>query len=177
MPSESITLRIKSMPYSIEQLNQLSQAEFVKVLGGVFENTPAIARDVWHQRPFQDIDDLHQKMIEIVKRWESEDQLDLIRAHPDLGSRVKMADSSIREQASAGLNRLTMDEYDRLVHLNRLYQEKFGFPFVMAVRNHTKISILKTFEQRLKNSVEQEHAQAIAEIAQISHSRLLDLVE
>jgi len=101
----------------------------------------------------------------------------LIRAHPDLGSKAKMADASVQEQAGAGLDRLTPEEFDRFQTLNAAYQERFGFPFVIAVRNHTKESILEAFDRRLENPSDTEIDQALEEITQIAEFRLLDLVE
>lgn len=164
------------MSFSIEQLNQMSQEEFVAALGAVFEETPAIARHTWSDRPFRDVADLHQKMVQVVNGMSADEQLALIRAHPDLGSRAKMADASIQEQAGVGLDRLSPDEYQRFQSLNHAYQTKFGFPFIIAVKNHTKASILNAFEQRLKNSIGVEKQQALSEIAQIARFRLDGIV-
>lgn len=162
------------MPYSIAELNQMDRETFVAALGAIFEDTPAIAAQAWEQRPFTDINDLYQKMVAVVDHMSPADQLTLIRAHPDLGSRAKMADASVKEQAGVGLDRLTPAEYDRFHRLNQAYKETFGFPFIIAVKNHTKVSILAAFEQRLENSATVEQQQAIAEITQIAHFRLQD---
>jgi 2-oxo-4-hydroxy-4-carboxy-5-ureidoimidazoline decarboxylase len=165
------------MAYSIAQLNDMSQIEFVGTLGAVFENTPAIAHHTWYQRPFTNLTDLHQAMLQVVSHLSKTEQLALIRAHPDLGSKTKMADASVQEQAGAGLNWLTPGEYGRFQALNQAYKEKFNFPFILAVRNHTKTSILEAFEQRLQHSGEVEIQQALTEIAKIAEFRLLDLIE
>lgn len=164
------------MPHSIDEVNQMSQEEFVKVFGGVFEETPAIAHQVWNSRPFIDATHLHQQMLNIVNAMEQEHQLALVRSHPDLGSKVTMAAASVQEQAGAGLDRLTPTEYDQFQRLNQAYREKFGFPFIIAVKNHTKDSILKAFQQRLHHSFETELQQALSEIAQISQFRLFTLI-
>ncbi len=165
------------MPYSIAELNQMSQEAFVKALGAVFEDTPAIAYQVWNQRPFADVAELHQQMVDVVKAMSPEQQLALIQAHPDLGSQAKMAEASVKEQAGAGLAQLSLEEYDRFQSLNRAYKDKFGFPFIVAVKNHTKGSILDSFERRLENSMEAEMEQALTEIAQIARFRLVELVK
>ena len=165
------------MGYSIEELNQISETEFVQRLGAVFEETPAIAQRVWGDRPFRDVVDLHQKMAAVVKNMPWALQLALIQAHPDLGSRVKMAAVSVQEQAGVGLNQLTLDEYERFQRLNAAYREKFGFPFVMAVKGRTKASILEAFEDRLEHSKDLEIQQALSEIVQIAHFRLGDLID
>lgn len=165
------------MPYSIAELNQMDQTAFVAAVGAVFEDTPLIAAEAWTQRPFRDAAHLHQTMIEIVNHFSLEQQLKFICAHPDLAGKVQMADASVKEQAGVGLDRLSPNEFNRFQQLNQAYKQKFGFPFIVAVRNHTKDSILEAFEQRLHNSIEAEMQQALAEIAQITQFRLLDLVE
>ncbi|MBF2027785.1 MAG: 2-oxo-4-hydroxy-4-carboxy-5-ureidoimidazoline decarboxylase [Oscillatoriales cyanobacterium C42_A2020_001] len=164
------------MPYSIAELNQMTQAAFVDALGAVFEDTPAIARDTWNRRPFTNVDDLHQKMVSVVNGLSEDDQLDLICAHPDLGSKAKMAEASVQEQAGVGLDRLSPEEFERFQALNHQYREQFGFPFIIAVKNHTKTSILQAFEQRLQNDAKTEQQQAITEITQIARFRLADLI-
>lgn len=164
------------MSYSLSALNQMSQEEFVAALGAVYEHTPAIAHQAWYQHPFKDVAELHQRMVDQVNAMSQEEQLALIRAHPDLGSRAKMAEASVQEQAGVGLDRLTPPEYERLQALNGLYKEKFGFPFIVAVKHHTKASILEAFNQRLENSVNTEIKQALGEIIQIARFRLADLV-
>lgn len=165
------------MPYSLDQLNQMSQSLFTETLGSIFEHTPSIACRTWEQRPFQDVTDLHQKMVAVVKAFSPEEKLLLIQAHPDLGSKAKMAEASVKEQAGAGLTQLAPDEYERFLTLNQAYKTQFGFPFIIAVKNHTKASILNAFEERLQNSKEAEMNQAIAEICQIAYFRLTDLIE
>lgn len=164
------------MPYLIAELNQMSQEAFVEALGGVFEETPVIAQHTWNQRPFADFTQLYQCMVNVVKAMSRDEQLALIRAHPDLGGKAKMAEASVKEQAGVGLDRLAPEEYERFQSLNQAYKEKFGFPFIVAVKNHTKTSILEAFDRRLENTVDAEIQQAIAEIFQIAQFRLLSLV-
>jgi 2-oxo-4-hydroxy-4-carboxy-5-ureidoimidazoline decarboxylase len=164
------------MAYSIAALNQMTQAEFVSAVGAVFENTPAITAQAWSLRPFANRTDLHQKMTIVMQQLDSAAELALICAHPDLGSRLKMAETSVQEQAGAGLDQLSPTEFDQFQQLNQCYKEKFGFPFIIAVRNHTKASILESFDRRLQNSVATERQQALAEIIHIAYLRLLDLI-
>lgn len=164
------------MSYSIAELNEMSQEDFVGVLGVIFEETPVIAGKAWEKRPFADVDSLHQKMVDVVRAMSKEGQLALIRVHPDLGSKATMAEASVQEQSGVGLDRLTAPEYERFQILNSMYREKFGFPLIIAVRNQTKDSILTAFEHRLKNTVDQEIEQAIAEIFKIAQFRLSAIV-
>jgi 2-oxo-4-hydroxy-4-carboxy-5-ureidoimidazoline decarboxylase len=165
------------MPYTLTDLNQMNPDAFVAALGAVFEDTPEIARQAWNLRPFSSLSDLHQKMVEVVMAMSPEQKLKLIQSHPDLGSRAKMAEASVKEQAGVGMDRLTAEEYDRFHSLNGAYKTKFGFPFIIAVKNHTKTSILEEFQRRLDNPIATEMEQAITEITQIAHFRLLDLIQ
>ncbi len=154
----------------------MSQAAFVEVLGAVFEHTRAIATKAWIKRPFTDVNDLHKNMVDVVNKMSPDEQLALICAHPDLGSKMKMAEASVKEQAGVGLAQLTPEEYKRFEFLNHSYKDKFGFPFIVAVKNHTKATILEAFECRLQNTLDAEKQQALDEIAEIARFRLLDLV-
>ncbi len=116
-------------------------------------------------------------MVTVVSAMTSAEKLALIQAHPDLGSKAKMAEASVSEQAGAGLDRLSVEEFDRFQFLNRSYREKFGFPFIVAVKNHTKTSILEAFKQRLDNSPETEMQQAVAEICEIARFRIESAIQ
>lgn len=163
--------------YTLTQLNQMSQKEFTTALGEIWEETPKIATQTWHYKPFEDVEALYQTMVAVVEKSDETQQLDLIKAHPDLGSKAKMADASVREQAGVGLDRLSKLEYERFQALNRAYKEKFGFPFIIAVKYHTKESILEAFESRLQNSQEEEKRQALTEISKIARLRLQAMIK
>jgi len=163
--------------YTLTQLNAMDRGAFTDALGIVFEDTPTIASQAWEDLPFLTITHLHQAMVDIVNDWSLEAKKSLICAHPSLGNRVKMAEASMSEQSSIGLDRLTAAEYDLFQSLNKAYLDRFGFPFIIAVRNHSKSSTLEAFERRLQNSSETELNQSIAEIAQIASFRLQDLIQ
>ena len=165
------------MSYSIDEINQMSQEEFVEAFGTVFEETPAIAHQAWKNRPFISADHMHQQMLKVVNEMDQKSQLTFIRSHPDLGSKAKMAEASVQEQAGAGLDRLTPEEYECFQQLNQAYRDKFSFPFIVAVKNHTKDSILEAFKHRLNNPFDMEIQQALSEIAQITQLRLSTLVK
>lgn len=158
--------------YSLNTINQMTQAEFVAALGAIFEETPSIAERVWNQRPFVSVEALWQAMIDVVKKDSTATQLALIRAHPDLGSRAVMARASVQEQAGAGLSQMSEGNYARFQRLNDAYKQKFGFPFIMAVKGHQMESILQAFEDRLENDVESERRRSLSEIFQIALFRL-----
>lgn len=160
------------MFYSLSQINQMDQGAFVAAFGAVFEQTPQVAARAWAARPFANLDELHGAMMAVVGQMSPAEQLALIVAHPELGARVKMAADSVAEQASVGLDSLNRADYERLQALNRAYRDKFGFPFVMAVRGQSVAAILAAMEQRVGQDRATEMAQALAEIACIARFRL-----
>lgn len=165
------------MPYTLDQLNHMAKADFVQAIGPAFEDTPHIAAQVWPQRPFQSVAHLHQAMVAIVQAMSEADQLTLIQAHPDLGTRIAMAEASVAEQTQAGLSQLAAAEYEQFQSLNQRYQERFGFPFILAVAGHTKASILENFAQRLDNDPATEKATALSQIATIAGLRLASWIQ
>lgn len=170
--SKPLTHPLPPMVLTLNALNHMSQSEFTQALGTVFEETPDIAAAAWLHRPFTSLDHLHRVMVEQVRSLSAEQQVALIQRHPDLGSRVHMAQASVSEQTGAGLDQLTPAEYEQFQTLNAAYRERFGFPFIMAVAGYTKTSILTMFEQRLRHSRERELAQALVEIETIALIRL-----
>lgn len=162
------------MIYSISDLNHCDRPAFVEALGTIFEASPWVAEKTWQKRPFGGVKSLHQAMMAVVTASPEETQLALIRAHPDLASRAKMAESSVREQAGAGLDRLSPTEFERFTLLNEAYKAKFGFPFIIAVRNHTQPSILDAFERRLQHDRDTEKQTALKEIGAIAYFRLME---
>jgi 2-oxo-4-hydroxy-4-carboxy-5-ureidoimidazoline decarboxylase len=164
------------MPHSIAQLNQMDESAFVAALGEIFEDTPEIARRTWLYTPFVDINALHQRMVSIVHDFSLEEKLILIRAHPDLGMRAKMATASLQEQAGVGLDRLSPEAFERLQTLNQAYRQKFAFPFIIAVKDQTLDTILSAFDRRLNHDITAEIHQAITEITKIARFRLEDSV-
>lgn len=162
--------------YSLSQLNQMTQTDFTAALGAVFEDTPSIAAQVWKQRPFNSIESLHQTMVTIVQGLSPEEQHQLICAHPDLGSRARMAEASVQEQAGAGLDQLTPEAHAELLSLNQRYRAKFDFPFIVAVAGKNAASILEELRQRLNNDLVAEQICALTEIYKIAGNRLQDWV-
>lgn len=160
------------MPYSLTDLNQMSQAEFAAALGAVFEHTPGIAAAAWHQQPFQDRSDLYAAMVSVLRALPPDKKIALLRAHPQLGSKAKMAPASVAEQSGVGLDLLSPEEFEWLRSHNEAYETKFGFPFVVAVKEHTKASIFALMAARLECDRDTELATAIAEIEKIARFRL-----
>jgi len=165
---------------SLAELNFVSRDEFVRFVGSVFEGSPWIAEETWTKRPFRDPSQLHTALCETVRTAGVKKQLALICAHPDLVGRAALAGTlspeSNREQATAGLVNLTVDEIATFKRLNQTYREKFGFPFVICARLNKKDAILNGFRLRLQHSREEEMKAALEEIYKIAYLRLQDIV-
>jgi 2-oxo-4-hydroxy-4-carboxy-5-ureidoimidazoline decarboxylase len=165
---------------TLPDVNRMSLLDFRQGLGGVFEHSPWIAERAWAARPFASLEALHAAMVRVVRDASREEQLALLRAHPDLAGRAARAGhlsaASVAEQSSAGLDRLSDEEHERFGRLNASYREKFNFPIIIAVRNHDKTAILAAFERRLGNNVAEEIAAALAEVFAITRFRLDALV-
>jgi 2-oxo-4-hydroxy-4-carboxy-5-ureidoimidazoline decarboxylase len=164
----------------VRELNAMSREQLLAALGFLFEHSPWIVEAAWARRPFADRGDLLAKLIAVVREAPFERQVALIQAHPDLAGRTALAGeltaASTREQASAGLDRLSPEEYRRFHELNDAYRARFGFPFIIAVRENTKESIVRSFETRLGNDRDAEVATALGEIGKIVRLRLADAV-
>ena len=166
-----------SVPYTLSYLNALSVVEFVTAVGGAFEHSPWIAERAASQRPFSSVNALHAAMCEILTRATPEEQLALIRAHPDLVGRIVLTAESKGEQRAAGLTDLSPDEVALFDRCNREYKARFGFPFVICARLSKKDATLAAFPARLQNSLESERATALTEISKIARLRLADLIQ
>jgi len=158
-------------------LNQLPREEFVAELGAVFEHSPWVAEQAWARRPFASVNELHTAMKQSVQAAGREFQLALIRAHPDLGTRVKMAKASLEEQAGVGLDQLRPEEFEYISRLNQAYTQRFGFPFIFAIKGKTKQDVFASMEQRIHNDVATEFKTALEQIYKIALFRLIDMVQ
>jgi 2-oxo-4-hydroxy-4-carboxy-5-ureidoimidazoline decarboxylase len=156
-----------------------SREAFVARYGGLFEHSPWVAEAAYERRPFASREDLMSALIDAMRAAPLERRLALIRAHPDLAGKAaiegRMTADSAREQGSAGLDRLTPDEHEVFTRTNTAYRERFGFPFVICVREHDKESIIASARARLKNDPGTEVEVALGEIAKIARLRLEDL--
>jgi 2-oxo-4-hydroxy-4-carboxy-5-ureidoimidazoline decarboxylase len=162
--------------FSLDHLNAASAAEFTAALGDIFEHSPWVAEQAAKRRPFATLKDLHDAMMAVLRAAPADTRLALVKAHPDLAGKAArsgaMTADSISEQGSVGLDRLTDAEYARFHKLNDAYQAKFGIPFIVCVRRHTKDSILNEFERRLTHDSADALDTAIGEIGRITALRL-----
>ena len=167
--------------HSLEMLNTSDRDTFVAALGHIVEHGLWVAERVLRARPFATVADLHRAMQHAVAAASEAEQLDLIRGHPELAGRVartgSMTAQSRREQGSVGLDQLSVAQFARFERLNAAYRQRFGFPFIICVRRHTRDSIIDNFERRLDNSPAQERAAALEEIDHIARLRLGEAVE
>ena len=161
---------------TLEGINAMTAQAFLGALGGVFEHSPWIAEGALATRPFANIVELHEAMTNTVKRASRERQLALLNAHPELAGKEAQAgaltSSSAAEQASVGLNALSRQEIEALARWNRAYREKFGFPFIIAVRRYTKASIFSEIERRLANDPQTELNACLEQVFLITRLRL-----
>jgi 2-oxo-4-hydroxy-4-carboxy-5-ureidoimidazoline decarboxylase len=161
---------------TIAEANALPRDEFVAAFGWVFEHSPWVAQQAWAHRPFADRDALHRAMAQAVEAAPHEARLALLRAHPDLGARARMSDASTGEQAGAGLDRMSAADYQRLQSLNLRYREKFGFPFLFAVKGSGVDDILRALERRVESTPEMEFQEALTQVYRIASLRLQDAI-
>jgi 2-oxo-4-hydroxy-4-carboxy-5-ureidoimidazoline decarboxylase len=161
---------------ALAELNAADEAGFMAALGDVYEHAPWVAQAVSKQRPFPTLAALHKAMMTAVRAATAEQQMALIKGHPDLAGKAAragaMTEDSKAEQASAGLDRLSEAEFAQFHRLNSAYREKFGIPFIICARRHNKDSILQQFERRLQNSMAAETETALGEIFRITALRL-----
>lgn len=152
-----------------------AKEDFIARFGPVYEASPWVAEGVWPDPP-ADREGLAKAMAAVVDAAPREQKLALIRAHPELASRTKMADASVKEQAGAGLDQCSPEEFEAFQRLNAAYNARFGFAFIFAVKGATRGDILAAFEARLANDPETEFETAIAQIHRIAGFRLADLI-
>ena len=166
--------------FTLDQVNRMTREAFVDAFGDIYEHSPWIAGDAWTARPFATLDAMCDAVAEVVRGASDDQRLALLNAHPELAGREAKAghltDASSAEQAGAGLVNLAAEEMAHVAHFNGAYREKFGFPFIIAVRNHTKSSIMDAMETRLANARDKELATALEQVFEIARLRLEKLI-
>jgi 2-oxo-4-hydroxy-4-carboxy-5-ureidoimidazoline decarboxylase len=162
---------------NLAELNELDRAAFTCVVGPLFEHSPWVAKRTWTQRPFASAPALHHALCVTVQTASPDEQLALIRAHPDLVTRALLTSESEDEQTSAGLLNISPEEARQFQEYNAQYRERFGFPFVICARLNKKEAILRAFPVRLRRDLESEIKTALDEIGKIAELRLQDLIK
>lgn len=166
---------------TVNQINQMSQSEFVECFGGIYEHSDWVAKQAWLAAPFDDFDAVLTSLANVVSQSDDSTKLALLRAHPQLSGRVserhQLTNASQAEQKSVGLNELTSEQADWLAQYNALYYKAFGFPFIIAVKNHTQAQIFQQMENRVNNCVDDELKTALEQVDEIARIRLSQLVQ
>ena len=163
---------------TIDKINKLSRSEFVEIFANIFEKTKWIAEKLYNQKPFDNFKDLSSKMLGIFETAGKETQLKILEAHPDLADKVTvnlLTSNSWSEQSNAGLDQCSEEEFNEFKNLNKSYKQKYGFPFVIAVKGKNKIEILSEFRKRILNSVDEEFNEAIIQVGKIANLRLNEI--
>jgi N-carbamoyl-L-amino-acid hydrolase len=168
---------------TLHAINNATQAEFMTLLDGVYEHSPWIAEQAWHHRPFKTIAALKLTLVRSVREATEEQQIHLIKQHPELAGKAAVAKTltpeSRQEQQAAGLSHCAQDEYDRLQKLNAAYLARFGWPFILAVRGPrgtglTRREIIETFDRRLQQHPDDERRECLRQVHRIAELRLND---
>ena len=163
----------------IDRINKLSLSDFLLIFDNIFEHSKWIARETYYLKPFNNFDDLCFKMINIFDSALKKEQLKIICSHPDLANKAKIGKNltveSEREQINADLDQCSKEEYEEFKKLNKRYKKKFGFPFILSVKNKDKIEILNNFKQRITNKTDDEFKEAIEQVKKIANLRLIEL--
>ena len=160
-------------------LEKLNQAEFITLLGSIYEHSPWVAQALYNEgitSEDNDVDFLASRMKTIVDASSQETKLNLLKAHPELAGKLaitaKLTEDSTVEQASAGLDQCSKEEFAEFRKLNFQYTERFGHPFIIAVRGLTRSEILLAFKQRINNDNQTEFEAALIEVHKIALLRL-----
>ncbi|MGI9176566.1 MAG: 2-oxo-4-hydroxy-4-carboxy-5-ureidoimidazoline decarboxylase [Pirellulales bacterium] len=168
------------MACTLAELNACDVDRFMNVCGPLYEHSPWVAERALAARPFASLAAVHAALQQAVASATAEEQLALISAHPDLVGRAaregRLTAASMGEQSAAGLHQLSPAEAAAFGRYNAAYRDRFGFPFVICAREHTKEAILAAFPVRLGHTADEERQTALAEIGRIGRLRLLDAV-
>ncbi len=162
---------------SLDKFNKLSKAEFISTFGNIFEKTEWVAKKCYELKPYNNLDELVSKMIEIFENSEKEKHLEILNSHPDLAIAKGLTEDSKNEQKGASLNECTEEEFEEFKKLNEQYKKKFGFPFIIAVKGKNKEEILNNFRQRITNDINLEFEEAKKQVKKIASFRLSEIIK
>ena len=161
---------------SIEEVNQLSENDFISTFGNVFEKTNWIANKAYNSKPYKDFDEFRSTIMKIYENSSKQDCLKIFNAHPELAVEKKLTEDSHKEQKGANLNRCNNEEFNEFKDLNKKYKKKFGFPFIIAVKGKNKNEILNNFRERIKNEINSEFNEAKNQVKKIATLRLTGII-
>ncbi len=161
----------------IDKFNKLSKTEFISTFGNIFEKTEWIAERCYESKPYNNLDQLVSKMMEIFENTEKKRHLEILKSHPDLAVEKKLTKDSRNEQKNVSLDQCTNGEYREFKKLNEEYKKKFGFPFIIAVKGKNKEEILNSFRQRITNNINSEFEEAKKQVKKIASFRLSEIIK
>ena len=162
----------------INKINELPKSEFIKVFGNIFENSSWISEELYKFKPFNSFEDLSIKILDIFENTTKENQIKILKAHPDLADKAKIGSlttDSKNEQNSAELDKCTPEEFSEFKNLNFKYKKKFGFPFIFAVKDKSKLEILTSFRKRISYDINVEFEEAKKQVKKIASLRLMEI--
>ena len=162
---------------SIDTFNKLNKSEFLSTFGNVFEKTEWIAEKCYDSKPYNNVQELVNKMMEVFENSIKEKHLEILNSHPDLAVKKKLTKESENEQANANLNQCTNEEFEEFNKLNEKYKKKFGFPFIIAVKGKNKNEILNIIRQRITNNINLEFEEAKKQVKKIATFRLSEIIK
>ena len=162
---------------SIDKFNKLSKPEFISIFGNIFEKTEWIAEKCYDLKPYNNLNELVLKMMEIFENAKKEKHIEILNSHPNLAVEKKLTDDSKNEQKGANLNQCTEEEFIEFEKLNKEYKKKFGFPFIIAVKGKNKEEILNNFRQRITNDINLEFEEAKKQVKKIASFRLTEIIK
>ena len=162
---------------SLDKVNNLNKSDFISLFGNVFEKTEWIAKKVYEDNPFSDFQEFFSKMIEVYENSSKENHLKILNAHPELAIEKRLTDKSRKEQTGANLNNCSHEEYEEFKKLNLEYNNKFGFPFIIAVKGKNKNKILNNFRQRILNDMDSEFEEAKKQVKKIATFRINEIID
>ena len=162
----------------INKINKLPKSEFIKVFRNIFENSSWISEDLYKLKPFNNFEDLSSKILNIFENATKDSQTKILKAHPDLADKTKIESLTLdskNEQNSAGLDKCTPEEFIEFKNLNFEYKKKFGFPFIFAVKDKSKLQILANFKKRISCDINVEFEEAKVQVKKIASLRLNEI--
>ena len=163
---------------TINKINNLAQCEFIKIFANIFEKTEWIAETLYDQKPFNNFKDLCSKIMDIFENTAKENQLIILKTHPDLADKIKISSltpDSRKEQSNAGLDQCSEQEFKEFRDLNDKYKKKFGFSFILAIKGKDKKEILNNFRKRILYDKNKEFIEAKAQVKKIANLRLREI--
>ena len=159
-----------------KDLNSINENEFTSIFGSIFEKSEWIATETFKQKPFENSQDLINKMIKIYESCSTEQIIIILNLHPKLAIEKKLTSFSSKEQSRAKLDRCSKEELEEFNQLNFDYEKKFQFPFIIAVKGKNKNEILENFRSRINNDYEKEFQEAKKQVVKIALFRLNEIL-